>query len=592
MANTGLTNISNLDVSTYRDSLENYLKNQSQFKDYIYEGSNLSVELDLLAFNTYQNAFLLNMVGAEMFQDTAVLRESAVSHAKELNYIPRSRTSAASLVNVTVAPPDSPSIVVIPKFYSFVSQSQFTGRSYIFSTNEPIVIRANGGNYIANNVQIYEGRVVSEYFVANSSLRYVISSANVDISSIDVNVQASSFDTSNTTYTFSENLYGLNANSSVYFLQGYGTEQYELVFGNNITGKALQDGNIVKVTYRDCSADEGNGINRFQPASTISGYTNIAVSTVGNVRSSGGAERESIESIKFNAPRHYATQGRAINNSDYETVIRQQFPIVESLSVFGGEELPQKQYGKVAISAKPFGGQALTQAIKNSITAYISEINSIEIVPIYIDPEYFYFEVNSDVYYDLNATSKTTTELTSSVLSSIADYSTNSLSDFRNNFYLSRLSNVINNADGSIRTNQTSTRLIKRKAPLLNVGQTININFGTSLLTIMAGYRALQSSTFTYTVGSTDYNAYYGDDGAGNLNIYTTDANNREVVLLANAGTVNYATGNVTTIPVIYTSYNGYIAFYARTVSKDFTITRNQILLIDPSDVNINLYKV
>lgn len=592
MANNTPTNVSNLDVTSYRESLNQFLANQYTLKDYSYQGSNISVELDLLAFNTYQNAFLLNMVASEMFQDSAVLRESAVSHAKELNYIPRSRTSSSALVNVTISPPDNPSIIVIPKFYSFVSQSQSTGRSYIFSTDEPIVIRNNGGGYVANNVQIFEGRVVTEFFVANSTAQYVISSANVDISSVDVNVQNSLTDTANTTYTFAENLYGLNSNSAVYFIQGYGSNQYEILFGNNITGRSLKDGNVIKVTYRDCSASDGDGIGRFLPATTISGYSNINVSTVNNVRSSGGGEREDIESIKFNAPRHYATQGRAVNQGDYETLIRTQFPTVQSLAVFGGENLPQKQYGKVAISAKPFGGQALTQAIKNSVVAFISELNSVEIVPIFIDPEYFYIEVKTDVYYDINATSMGTSELETTVLSSIVDYNTNSLSDFRKNFYRSRLETVINNADNSVQSNQTTCRVIKRKSPAIGVGQTIIINFNIALNNTLKNARAIQSSPFTYTLNGVDYSVYFGDDANGTLNLYTINENGVEAVLVASVGSVNYSTGTITTTPIIYTDYQSYISFYARTVSKDYTIDRNQILLIDPTDVSINLYQV
>lgn len=592
MANNTPTNVSNLDVSSYRASLNDFLSGNPVLKDYAYEGANISVELDLLAFNTYNNAFLLNMVASEMWQDSAVLRDSAVSHAKELNYVPRSRVSSTALVNVTVVASDNPSIVVIPKFYSFVSQSQSTGRSYIFSTDEPIVIRNNGGSYVANNVQIYEGRVVTEFFVANSTVRYVISSANVDISSIDVNVQNSTTDTANVGYDYADNLYGLNSNSAVYFLQGAEQNKYEILFGNGITGRELVDGNVIKVTYRDSSASDGDGIVRFSPAGAISGYTNINVINVNNARSSGGAERESIDSIKFNAPRHYATQGRAINQGDYETLIRGQFPTVQSLSVFGGENLPQKQYGKVAISAKPFGGQALTQAIKNSIVAYISELNSVEVVPIFIDPEYFYIEVKTDVYYDVNSTSLSTNDLEASVISSIIDFNNNSLSDFRRNFYRSRLETTLNAADTSIQSNQTTCRIVKRKSPAIGIGQTVIINFDVALNNTIRGSKAIQSSSFVYTLNNVDYTVYFGDDTNGVLNLYTINENGVEALLVAGVGSVNYSTGTVTTASIIYTSYQSYISFYARTVSKDYSIDRNQILLIDPSDVTINLYEV
>lgn len=591
MANNTPTNVSNLDVSSYRESLNEFLKGNPALKDYSYEGSNISVELDILSFNTYNNAFLLNMVASEMWQDSAVLRDSAVSHSKELNYVPRSRVSSTALVNVTVSPTDNPSIVVIPKFYSFVSQSQSTGRSYIFSTDEPIVIRNNGGSFVANNVQIFEGRVVTEFFVANSSVRYLISSPNVDISSIQVNVQNSQTDTANTNYDYAENLYGLSDASTVYFLQGAEANKYEILFGNGITGRKMVDGNVVKVTYRDCSASDGDGIALFSPAGAISGYTNVTVATVNNQRSSGGAERESIESIKFNAPRHYATQGRAINQGDYETIIRQKFPVVQSLSVYGGENLPQKQYGKVAISAKPYGGQTLTQAVKNSIASYISEINSVEIIPIFVDPEFFYTEIKSDVYYNTDATSKTTNDMEATVLTAIMSFGTNNLSDYRKNLYRSRLETAINSADNSIVSNQTMTRVIKRKSPFIGVGQTVIINYNTALNTTVIGQRAIESSAFTYTLNGADYSVYFGDDGKGALNLYPINENGAELALVANVGTVDYTKGIVTTTSLIYTAYQNYISFYARPVSKDYSINLNQILLIDPTDVSINLYK-
>lgn len=591
MATTGFIDASDLDFTAYKEKLKTFLKSQDRFKDFNFDGSDLSVMLDLLAFNTYQNGFMLNMVGSEMFQDTAQLRESAVSHAKELNYVPRSRNSSRALVNVTVSPNDNPSMIVIPKFYSFVSSSTSANRSYIFSTAEEVMIRNNGGFYVANNVPIFEGRVVTEYFVANTSSRFLISSANVDITSLDVNVQNSRMDTTNTSFGRADSLHGLSGNSNVYFLQGAASDKYEIEFGNGVAGRKLVPGNVVRVTYRDCSGEEGDALTRFSPAGTLDGYSDINVTLSQGQASTGGSERETIESIKFNAPRHYATQGRSINNDDYISMVRQQFPTIESLAVFGGEQMPQKRYGKVVIAAKPYGGTFITNALKNSIQDYIGQRNSVGIDPIFVDPDIFYVEVASSVYYNINRTSKTTNDMSATVMTAIQKYATESLSDFSKDFHASRLETVIDNADVSIVSNETSTRVAKRKAPLLGQAQTIIIDYSVPLATNIKGVNTIESTYFTYTFADVDYSAYIADDSLGNLHIYTVGLDAKPYVLVAQIGKINYETGNLVTNPIIYTGYQGYISFYARTRSRDFNISRNQILLIDPLDVNINLYK-
>lgn len=591
MATTTFIDASELDFTSYKEKLKTFLKSQDRFKDYDFDGSDISVMLDLLAFNTYQNGFMLNMTGSEMFQDTAVMRESVVSHAKELNYVPRSRTSSIAAVDVSISPIDQPSLIVIPKFYSFVSQSPAQNRSYIFSTNEAITIRNNGGEYLASNVAVYEGRVVTEYFTANTSSRFLISSANCDISSLDVNVQASRTDTSNTTFTKAEKLYGLSGESDVYFLQGAERDQYEILFGNGVIGRKLSDGNVVKITYRDCSGAEGDGLTRFAPAGTIDGYANINVSTTQGQKSSGGGEREDVESIRFNAPRHYAVQGSAINADDYVTMVRENFPSIQTVTVFGGEELPQKRYGKVVVAAKPFGGQFVTNALKSSIINYLSDRNSVEIDPIFLDPDFFYAEVTSNVYYFPDNTSKTTNDMESTINDAIMKYSNSSLSDFKKSFLLSRLSNAIDRSDASIDSNDTSVRFVKRIAPVLGIAQTIIIDFSTPLSVSTRGVNTVESSYFTYTVQDVNYTAYIADDGNGKLNIYTQGADNKDIILVSNIGKVNYAKGSIVTNPLFFTDYRGYINFYVRTVSRDLKVTRNQILQIDPVDISVNLFK-
>jgi hypothetical protein len=587
----GFVDMSALDVSASKESLKTFLKNQDRFKDYNFEGSDVNVMLDLLAVNHYRHAFLLNMVGSEMFQDTAQLRESAVSHAKELNYLPRSRTSATTLVNISVSPTDAPAIVVIPKFYSLVSQSVTTNETYVFSTAETITIRNNGGQYVGYNIPVFEGRVVTEYFVADTNTRYLINSANVDISSIDVNVQNSIADTGNTTFFFADSLYGLTNDTPSYFLQGADAEKYEIVFGNGVTGRKINAGNVVKVTYRDSSGPNGNGLTRFSPAGTINGYTNIVVTLAGNQASTGGAEKEAIESIKFNAPRHYATQGNAVTDTDYSTLILQKFPTIESLTVFGGEKLAQKKYGKVVICAKPYNGQYISDGLKNQILEYIRGLTSVSIDPIFINAEYFYLEPNISVYYDPNITSLSPNDIVSRVIASVKQYEDDHLNDFTSDFRFSRLTNYIDNADGSIVSNNTKTRIIKRYAPPTNIEVTTSFTFASPLMTNRTDAYAIESSFFTYTYSDVDYYVRIRDDGKGKLNVYKT-VNNAETVLDLGVGSVDYKTGAIQLTSLNIKDYVGYINIYARTQDRDFIISRNQMLLVDAEDINVTVLNV
>jgi hypothetical protein len=585
----GFVDASALDVVAAKESLKTFLQNQDRFKDYNFEGSDINVLLDLLAVNSYRHAFLLNMVGSEMFQDTAQLRESVVSHAKELNYLPR--TSASTLVNISISPTDAPAIVVIPKFYTLVSQSSLTNETYVFSTAETITVRNNGGQYIGYNIPVFEGRVVTEYFVANTDTRYLINSANVDISSIDVNVQNSISDTANTTFKFADSLYGLTNQTPVYFLQGAEAEKYEIVFGNGLTGRKLDSGNLVKVTYRDTSGSNGNGLTRFSPAGTIDGYTNIVVTLAGNQASTGGAEKEGIDSIKFNAPRHYSTQGNAVVETDFQTLILQKFPSIESLTVFGGEKLLQKKYGKVVICAKPYNAQYISNGLKNQILDYIRGLTTVSIDPIFINADYFYLEASVSVYYDPTLTPKSPNDIESIVIDSIKKYEDDHLNDFTSDFRFSRLTNYIDNSDLSVVSNNTSTRIIKRYAPPKGIAVTTSFTYGAPLSTNRNDVYALESSYFTYSIGDTDYYVRMRDDGKGNINIYQS-VNNNEVVLALKVGTVSYTTGAIQLNSLNIKDYLGYINIYVRTQDRDFIISRNQMLLIDADDLDITVYNV
>jgi hypothetical protein len=302
---------SELDFDSLKDDFRKFLQGQSQYKDYNFDGSNMSIIMDLLTYNTHINAYYLNQIGTESFLDTAKLKESVVSHAKELNYLPRSRNSSRAVVNLSTTGNVTDGTKTINKFTTFTAE--VGANTLIFSTDRDITAVNDGtGTFIANNVNIYEGTVITEFFdVTSSNTKIVVSSANVDIDSVEIVVQNSASDLANSTFLRAENLFNLTPTSDVFFVQGFGNSKYEIEFGNDVTGKRLTPGNIIRLRYRETLGEEANNARTFSPSDPT-----ISVSTV--ARSSLGSERESIDSIRFNAPRVFSTQDRAVTAEDYK----------------------------------------------------------------------------------------------------------------------------------------------------------------------------------------------------------------------------------------------------------------------------------
>ena len=599
MANTGFLATSELDFNTLKASFKQYLSGQAAFADYDFDGSNMSVLLDILSYNTYINNFYLNMVGSEMFLDTAQLRESVVSHSKELNYLPRSSTSAKSIVNVTIVPDDSPTNIVIPKFYKFYTEMD--NKTYTFSTASETVVYPVSNTYTAANLEIYEGEVVTEYFTAYADRRYILQSENVDTNSIEVVVINSQYDSANSMWLRSDNLYGLTPTSNVYFLQGHSTNQYEIVFGNDVTGKSLNVGNIVKVTYRDTVGDTGNGAYAFSKGKDIDGYNTISVSTV--ISGTEGSTRESVDSIRFNAPRFFTTQERAVTSLDYANLTKQKFPQLQSVIAFGGEELSPPQYGKVGISVKPYGSSGLiSDSLKANIVTYLNTKN-ITTQAIIIDPEYFYVGVSSKVIFNPALTTSSPAQIKAIVEQTIYNFGQTQLSEFGNDLRFSKLSSAIDNTDNSIIGNDTSLKIIKRWSPSVGVTSAINFTFDnqlyaeTKLYELPQGHEQTFSSSafvFTHTDGN-DYSCYFGDNGLGQVHIFTNQVTAQGIIrtpLATNVGSVNYATGEVTLSASIASYNNSYISLYGIPKNKDMYAVKNKFLIIENSDMSVSVDQV
>jgi hypothetical protein len=588
MANTGFLSVSDASFDGIKQNLKNFLKGKTEFQDYNFEGSNLNAMLDVLSYNTYMNSFYLNMVGSEMFLDTAQMRQSAVSHAKELNYLPRSRTSARALVTMTInTGADVPSFLVVPENYTL--RATIDQKSLDFTTEEDILVFNNNGVYSTGSVYVYEGKIVTEYFtVVDSSTKYILQSENIDTNSIKVTIINSDTDSSNTAYSYTESLLGLTSTSEVYFLQGYGENQYEIVFGDGISGKKLTNGNIVKVKYRSTNGELGNRVSNFSVTRKIDDLYNVSVST--NVVATDGSEREETESIKFYSPRHFATQNRAVIKEDYVTLIRNKFPQIKTLGVYGGENADPPQYGKVIITPIPYGSiPFVSSQLKQSIIDYLMT-KTITTEPIIRDPEYLYLKISTNVSYDPTLTEKTSNQLISDITQKIQNYDSLYLTEFGNDFRKSKLSSMIDSVDGSILSNDTIVRMIYKITPVQGISQRYDFSFSNPLYRpFLVAYQSseeevIQSNTFSYVKNDYLYeNVLITDDGIGNLRICYTYAGSR-VVLVDSIGTVDYATG-IMSFDINPYSYSQSIDFYAIPSTADITVNESKFLRIDYSKI-------
>lgn len=591
-----------LDFLAYKASLKTFLQQQSQFTDYDFEGSNLAAMVDLLAYNAYNQAHYLNMVGSEMFLDTSLLRESIVSHAKELNYTPRSRISARVNVSVEITPNDSPVSITIPRYYGFKTTSS-TSNTVRFITDQPIVISRDANNrYISEPFTIYEGYLVTETFdVEQTSTvdgsviynqRFDLKSSQVDVTSIVVSVQTDENDTNPTIFTRAYDLYGLDGDSNVFFVRGYKDNYYEIEFGDGILGAALQQGQIVTVKYRDTVGSEGNGTFVFAKTLPIDGYSTVAVTTI--TRATGGSERETDEAIKYNATRHFQTQNRAVIESDYESLIRANFPEVQQVNTYGGELI--YQYGKVIIVLKPHSTEGVVDdATKARIVAFLKTKNMVP-EPVIEDPQYFYLGITGTAYYNLAVTSLREAELKTALVEALIGLNDSFLNDFDVDVYQSKIASTIVGSQTAIVGADVVLTVKKRWAP--SAGQSTSLNF-TIDNQIISSIQGEYTSTARYAVTTNVFqmilddqikNVVLRDNGIGEIFIHIVEDNDTLVKYTPSIGTVDYDSGEITVTIDPY-SYNQYIDFTCRLTGESVNVTRNKFVLIDSADISITMAK-
>ena len=582
MAANSAISVTSLNFDNIKESMKTYIASKPEFTDYNFEGSTISMLLDLLAYNTYQNAFYTSMVGNEMFLDSALLRDSVVSRAKMLNYVPRSARGASTTLTVEITPTGTPDSVTVAKNSEF--SATVDGEAYKFVTPQAYTFTSTE-NY-SGTITVTEGRPVTHRFTVNtnSPVRYILPNENVDTTSITVDVQTSSSDASSVRYNLASDITQVQANSAVYFLQEAEDSQYEIYFGDDVIGQAPVDGNIVIANYRICNGTDGNRISSFTSPSTLGGYSTFT--TIVNAATSGGANNETIDSIKFNAPKNYETQNRAVLAQDYKRIILRDNGDVQSVSVWGGEENTPAIYGKVYISIKPTTGNTISSQRKSEIKTELKKYNVLSIDPEFVDATFLYIRPTVEVRYDSKTTTLTGPQVQTKILNAITNFESTKLGTFDNKtFRYSQFVKAIDAADSSIVSNLTTIQIEKRFVPSLTNSTTYNVSFSNALHNPHAGHRyAISSSAFTYR-GNT---SYFDDDGNGNLRIYYITGSNTRVYTNETVGVVNYRTGLVTINAFLPSAFVGSsLSIFADSADDDVNAIRNQILLIAGAKVTL-----
>ena len=585
----------NLDFADLRAQIKDYLRVNSDFADFDFEGSNFSTLIDLLAYNTYITAYNTNMAVNECFLDSATLRENVVSLARNIGYVPRSSRSAMATVNFSVDLGTNDTRIVTLKAGQVALGNQ-VGGSYIFSIPDDFVA-TTGDNNIAvfNNLNIYEGVYLQKTFQIDYSQpnqRFILPNSNIDTTSIRVTVES----TTSEIYTLYDNILRVDATSKLFLIQEIEDEQYEILFGDGILGKKPPAGAIVTATYIVTNGRLGNDAKNFsfvgilQDDQGLPITQGISVISTAN-RASMGDNIEDISSIKYLAPRIYSSQYRAVTANDYTGIIPFVYPNVESVTAYGGEELEPPEYGKVFISIKPKNGSFLSQITKDDISRQLKQYSIAGIKPEIIDLKYLYVEVDTSVYYNTNATSDAT-ELISSVTQALTTYSNSSdINAFGGRFKYSKIVGLIDDSARGVTSNITRVKMRRNITPELATFATYELCYGNAFYDQPNGY-GIRSSGFT--VNGVDGILYMGDIPTAGTSVgkivFFKLVNNLPLIVKNDAGTVDYIHGeiNLDVVNITGTSLeSGVIEVEAIPDSNDVIALKDLYLQLDVSNSTV-----
>tara|TARA_B100001094_G_scaffold17669_1_gene15250 strand:+ start:326 stop:2131 length:1806 start_codon:yes stop_codon:yes gene_type:complete len=596
------TQLNNLDFTDIKVALKDYMRAQSDFTDYDFEGSALSNILDVLAYNTYYTAFNTNMVVNEMYLDSATLRDNVVSLAKQLGYTPKSITAPTASVDMALTfTGTSPSTVTIKAGSGFVTN--YDGSLYRFVLRDDNKVEVANSVATFSAIPIYEGSYISTATTIDTSIkdqRFYLDNAGIDTTTVKVRVYKAINSTIFDDYTAANNILDIGAVDKVFFLSEKEDERYELFFGDGVLGKKLEDGNVVEISYIVTNGDSTNGAKTFtfngvmqdeNNANIALPYTVTSLTTVSNA--SGGAPIETIDKIKFNAPKYYGSQNRAVTGNDYKAIVRNLYPAVSDIIVFGGEDQVPPAYGKVFLSVKPTEAAALSAFTKNELTSELKKYTVASIRPEFVDPSILFLELTSNIYYNGTKTKMLPTEVASKVATAITEYlKTSGTEKFNGKFRYSKFIGVIDNTDRAINSNDTDVTMRKDFIAQINSSSYYEVCYGNPFL--IDCNNPVVSST-GMTVFEYPNVTSYLEDRSGKLVLYRLDSITGEKILLNDSiGTVDYIKGEIimTDFTILKGTFSdNRIELRVKPANKDIEVKREMYLDVDVSKSKFVAYK-
>ena len=564
-----LVNFTDLDFDQIKTSLQDYLRENSDFTDYDFEGSNLSNIIDVLAYNTYISSYNANMISNEVFIDSATLRENVVALARNIGYTPRSRTAAKAIVSFfvdTTGFTTKPVTLTLKKGIVATSASIFGSESYSFSIPSDVTVPVVDGIATFSNVTIYEGTFLTSNFTVSSETpappsRYTLDNSYIDTSTLEVSIRETQSSTSSKKYVFSDTLIEVTSSSRVYFLQEIEDQRYELIFGDGVFGEKLKALNYIEVSYITSSGDEGNGISSFTFNGRIVDNNNNLISRGISILSSvsesvGGKEIESIDSIKRFAPKIYSAYNRAVTAADYEALIPKIYPETQSVSAFGGEELTPPKYGKVFITIKPFYGPYVPDSVKNNLNTILRKYSVAGIITEILDLKYLYIETHINAYYNpsLASSADAVKTVVSNNINAYADSS--EMNKYGARFKYSRFQAVVDNSNQSITSNITKIEIRRDLKPALNQNAEYELCFGNPFyIKNNNGYNIKSSGFNIFGIADTVYLSDVPNDKSknskyGSLFLFKLQARQDPIIVSDNVGTIDYQKGEILIKPI------------------------------------------
>jgi hypothetical protein len=589
-------NVSDLDFDEIALNLKSYLKGQEKFKDYDFEGSTMSMLIDLLAYSSHISAVNTNIAASELFLDSAQIRKNVVSRAKDLGFTPASEKCSSAIVDINlrnVRNPDGslPSTTDMILQRGAIFSTSYDGTTYEYVVPSSVRPQQNKTNYFYSDVNLVQGQYVTDKYIHDNQIqnpKYVLSNSRVDKSHITVTVDSNG---DIETYSLSTDISNINTESRVYYAQENDEQFTEIYFGDGVLGKRLKDGDLITVTYIVVDEEHADGANIFNMQSGINGFFDAVITT--KQSSTGGAEKESIESIKFKANKFYTSQNRLVTLNDYKAKVSEYYPNADAVAVWGGEDNDPPEYGKVFLAIKPNNADYLSDTEKKTVVDKLKALNILTVRPIIVEPEITKILLSTTFKYNAKNTDLSVGELENIVTNAINEFDATNLNNFDAVFRHSKLLQTIDASNTAILSNTTNVRLKKNLTASINTEKGYTVNFGNALYNPHDGHNkaggGVVSSTGFKVQGDSVNTQYFDEDGAGNLRRYYLSGSTR-IYQDSAAGTIEYSSGKITINAITFTStvnVDSTIDFTIIPDGNDVVATRGSLIDISVDDVKV-----